>query len=72
MLFSRSTISSTKVKANCTTTTKSDEILSLEALTEYQKRNVHITMQTEVGFLNKPKDEIERIEDLHITRGDLV
>jgi hypothetical protein len=31
------------------------ETLSLEALTECLKINAHITMQTEVGFLNKPK-----------------
>ena len=34
---------------------QSDEILNLEALAEYQKINAHITMQTEVGFLNKPR-----------------
>jgi hypothetical protein len=47
-----------------------DRRLYLEALTEYRKTNAHVTVQTEEAFLNKPKYEIERMRNLHITWGE--
>lgn len=49
---------------------KGDKTLYHEALTDYLRINAHITMKNEGFFLNKPKDEIERIKNLHITWGD--
>lgn len=40
------------------------------ALHHYLRTNAHITIQNEEAFLSKPKEEIERLRNLHITWGE--
>ena len=49
---------------------KPDRDLYAGALRHYRRTNAHITIQNEEGFLSKPKEEIERLRNLHITWGE--
>lgn len=47
-----------------------DRDLYAGALRHYLRTNAHITIQNEEAFLSKPKKEIERLRNLHITWGE--
>jgi hypothetical protein len=47
-----------------------DRDLYAGALRHYLRTNAHVTIQNEGAFLSKPKEEIERLRNLHITWGE--